>query len=172
MENDDHANTEFSYNTAGDHSEFSSWVFLCMRGQWSVLSASNLALAIMMAAAFFLGRITSPWRVGPSTTRTTAHQRYLPVSLSFFTVSWGETNCMHTDFRMIPPGDIDLQHEIRLNKLEGPAVVGCRPERASVRRVYSDRIDGRNAPTTVAMYQGPGAEEVCLESVLLPKFCV
>ncbi|KAJ7890299.1 hypothetical protein B0H13DRAFT_2040637 [Mycena leptocephala] len=56
---------------------------------------------------------------------------------------------------MIPMGDIDLQHEIHLHKLE----VSRRRERASVRRVYSARIDGRNAPTTVAMYQGPGAEE-------------
>jgi hypothetical protein len=71
---------------------------------------------------------------------------------------------MHTDFRMIPLGDIDLQHELRLNK--GSAVVGRRHERASVRRVYSARIDGRNAPTTVAMYEGPGAEEVRLESVV------
>ena len=135
---------------------------------WGVLSVPNLALALMMAAAFFLARITSPWPVGPSTTRrTTAHQRYLPVILSFFTVSWGETNRMHTDFRMIPLGDIDLQHEIRLNKLEGSAVVGRRRERASVRRVYSARIDGRNALTAVAMYQGPGAEEVCCCS---PRF--
>jgi hypothetical protein len=79
---------------------------------------------------------------------------------------------MHTDFRMIPLGDIDLQHEIRLNKVEGSAVVGRRRERASVRRVYSARIDGRNTPTTVAMYQGPGAEEVHLESVVLLKVCV
>jgi hypothetical protein len=71
---------------------------------------------------------------------------------------------------MIPLGDIDLQHEIRLNELEGLAVVGRRCERGSVRRVYSARIDGRNAPTTVAMYQGPGAEEVRLESVLPWKF--
>jgi hypothetical protein len=69
---------------------------------------------------------------------------------------------MHTDFRMIPLGDIDIQHEIRLNKFEGSSVVGRRGERAYVRRVYSARIDGKNAPTTVAMYQGPGAEEVGL----------
>jgi hypothetical protein len=73
---------------------------------------------------------------------------------------------MHTDFRMIPLGDIDLQHEIRLNKVEGSVVAGRRRERASFRRVYSARIYGRNAPMTVAMYQGPGAEEVRLESVV------
>jgi hypothetical protein len=71
---------------------------------------------------------------------------------------------------MIPLGDIDLQHELRLNK--GSAVVGRRHEQASVRRIYSARIDGRNAPTTVAMYQGPGAEEVSLHSGVLLKFCV
>ncbi|KAJ7927329.1 hypothetical protein B0H13DRAFT_1861517 [Mycena leptocephala] len=85
-----------------------------------------------------------------------------------FTVAGGTFNnttnystpTIPSDFRMIPTGDIDLQHEIRLNKLEGPVGVGCRPERASVRHVYSARIDSRNAPTTVAMYQGPGAEEM------------
>ncbi len=73
---------------------------------------------------------------------------------------------------MIPLGDIDLQHEIRLHNLEGFAVVGRQRERASVRRVYSARIDGRNAPTTVAIYQGRGAEEVCIESIVLPTVCV
>jgi hypothetical protein len=68
---------------------------------------------------------------------------------------------------MIPLGDIDLQHEFRLNKAEGSVVVDHRRERTSVRRVYSARIDGRNAPMTLAMYQGPGAEEVGLESVVL-----
>jgi hypothetical protein len=77
---------------------------------------------------------------------------------------------MHTDFRMIPLGDIDLQHELRLNK--GSAVVDRRCDRASVRRVYSARIDGRNAPMTVAIYQGRGAEEVSLHSGFLLKFCV
>jgi hypothetical protein len=70
------------------------------------------------------------------------------------------------DFRMIPLGDIDLQHELRLNKLEGSAGVDRQRECASVRRVYSAKIDGRDALTTVAMYQGPGPEEVRLESVL------
>ncbi|KAJ7928262.1 hypothetical protein B0H13DRAFT_1007651 [Mycena leptocephala] len=83
-----------------------------------------------------------------------------------FTVAGGTFNVSNnytsaptvpSDFRMIPLGDIDLQHELRLNK--GSAVVGRRCERASVRRVYSARIEGRNAPMTVAMYQGPGAEE-------------
>jgi hypothetical protein len=67
---------------------------------------------------------------------------------------------------MIPLGDIDLQHEICFDKLERSAVVVRPRERASVRRVYSARIDGRDAPTTVAMYQGHGAEEVRLGSVL------
>jgi hypothetical protein len=58
MENDDHsANDEFTSNSAGDHPEFSTWVPLNVRT--GVLSASNLALALMMAAAFFLARITS-----------------------------------------------------------------------------------------------------------------
>jgi hypothetical protein len=51
---------------------------------------------------------------------------------------------------MIPLGDIDLQHEIRLNNRTG-----------SVRRVYAARIEGRQSNVTVAMYQGHRAEEVC-----------
>jgi hypothetical protein len=70
------------------------------------------------------------------------------------------------DFRMIPLGDIDLQHEIRLDR--GSVVVGYRhAKQASVRRVYSARVDGRETQTTVAVYQGPGAEEVCCSS---PQF--
>jgi hypothetical protein len=102
----------------------------------------------------------------------------MPSGISLFLIIFSPcpatrlTDYMHTDFRMIPLGDIDLQHEIRLNKLEGLAVVDRQREGASVRRVYSARIDGRNAPTTVAMYEGPGAEEVGLEYVLLLKVCV
>jgi hypothetical protein len=51
---------------------------------------------------------------------------------------------------MIPLGDIDLQHEIRLNNR-----TGC------VRRVYAARVKGRQSNMTVAMYQGHRAEEVC-----------
>ncbi|KAJ7827424.1 hypothetical protein B0H13DRAFT_878918 [Mycena leptocephala] len=75
------------------------------------------------------------------------------------TKNYSSAPTVPSDFRMIPLGDIDIQHEIRLNKFEGSSVVGRRGERAYVRRVYSARIDGKNAPTTVAMYQGPGAEE-------------
>ncbi|KAJ7821420.1 hypothetical protein B0H13DRAFT_1920753 [Mycena leptocephala] len=94
-----------------------------------------------MAAAIFLARITSLWRVGPSTTRrTTAHN---------------DTFRLPHD----PDGDIDLQHEIRLNKLEGPVGVGCRPERASVRHVYSARIDSKECTHDGGHVPGPGAEE-------------
>jgi hypothetical protein len=59
---------------------------------------------------------------------------------------------------MIPMGDINLQHEIRLDN--DSSVVGRHhPERIHVRRVYSARIDGRKAGVTAAMYQGDGAEE-------------
>ncbi|KAJ7907939.1 hypothetical protein B0H13DRAFT_2331917 [Mycena leptocephala] len=69
-----------------------------------------------------------------------------------------------SDFRIIPLGDIDLQHEILLH--QGSALLGRRRERASVRRVYSAIVDGRNALTTVAMYQGPGAEEEWREDIV------
>ncbi|KAJ6450965.1 hypothetical protein C8R47DRAFT_1170730 [Mycena vitilis] len=58
-----------------------------------------------------------------------------------------------SDFRMIPLGDIDLQHEISLAK--GTGVVSRRG--SSDRRVYSAKI--RDKDLTVAMYQGCGAME-------------
>ncbi|KAJ7029901.1 hypothetical protein C8F04DRAFT_1043024 [Mycena alexandri] len=61
------------------------------------------------------------------------------------------------NFRMIPIGDIDLQHELVVNEISG--VVDRRFQRNSVRRVYSAAIEGRNSNVTVAVYQGDGAEE-------------
>ncbi|KAJ7773835.1 hypothetical protein B0H16DRAFT_1763296 [Mycena metata] len=61
------------------------------------------------------------------------------------------------DFRRIPMGDIDLEQELVVNKKTG--VVGRRPERKCVRRVYSAKIDGRKSNVTVAVYQGDGAKE-------------
>ncbi|KAJ7927332.1 hypothetical protein B0H13DRAFT_2653618 [Mycena leptocephala] len=136
MENDDHANTEFSSNAAGDHSEFSSASYHYGGGIFS--GSHNFTVA---GGTF--NNVTKNYTSGPT---------------------------VPSDFRMIPLGDIDLQHELRLNK--GSAVVGCRRERASVRRVYSARIDGRNAPMTVAMYQGPGAEESPVLTVYIKAFCI
>ncbi|KAJ7894047.1 hypothetical protein B0H13DRAFT_2339429 [Mycena leptocephala] len=53
-----------------------------------------------------------------------------------------------------PLGDIDLQREFRVS-----GVVDHRPELGHVRRVYSAKVKGQNSNTTVAMYQGHGAEE-------------
>ncbi|KAJ6452814.1 hypothetical protein C8R45DRAFT_638667 [Mycena sanguinolenta] len=64
------------------------------------------------------------------------------------------------DFRMIPMGDIDLRHQIRVDEFTG--VVNTQPyKRACVRRMHSAtaRIDGRRTKVTVAFYQGNGAEE-------------
>ncbi|KAJ6544148.1 hypothetical protein B0H19DRAFT_1267451 [Mycena capillaripes] len=59
-----------------------------------------------------------------------------------------------SSFRMIPLGDIDLQHEICLDNATCVADWRRLPR---VRRVYSARVEGQS--TTVAMYQGHGAEE-------------
>jgi hypothetical protein len=59
---------------------------------------------------------------------------------------------------MIPLGDIDLRHEIQVDRNTG--VVGRQRERVCVRRVYSAKVEGRKSNFTVAMYQGNGAEEV------------
>ncbi|KAJ6522066.1 hypothetical protein B0H19DRAFT_1386735 [Mycena capillaripes] len=64
------------------------------------------------------------------------------------------TPAVPSDFRMIPVGDIDLQREI---SVRSTGVVDRQSERQGVRRLYSARLGGQN--TTVAIYQGPGAEE-------------
>ncbi|KAJ7833008.1 hypothetical protein B0H14DRAFT_2801743 [Mycena olivaceomarginata] len=60
------------------------------------------------------------------------------------------------DFRRIPLGDIDLQHEIHLDNTFG-VVDRQRRRTRNIRRVYSAKTAGRNV--TVAMYQGNTAEE-------------
>ncbi|KAF7377034.1 hypothetical protein MSAN_00121500 [Mycena sanguinolenta] len=86
-----------------------------------------------------------------------------------FTVTGGTfTNVTHknyaaapslpSDFRMIPMGDIDLRHRIRVN--ERMSVAFSRPrERARVRRLYSAKVEGRKSTLTVAMYQGDNAAQ-------------
>jgi hypothetical protein len=65
-------------------------------------------------------------------------------------------NRFRVDFRMIPLGDIDLQHEIQVDR----GVLGRWRRRGCVRRVYSAKVEGRKSDFTVTMYQGNGAEEV------------
>ncbi|KAF7376996.1 hypothetical protein MSAN_00117500 [Mycena sanguinolenta] len=64
-----------------------------------------------------------------------------------------------SDFRMIPMGDIDLRHQIRVDQCTGIAYPQ-RP-RACVRRMHSAKaiIAGRKSRVTVAVYQGNDAEE-------------
>ncbi|KAF7377080.1 hypothetical protein MSAN_00126500 [Mycena sanguinolenta] len=64
-----------------------------------------------------------------------------------------------SDFRMIPMGDIDLRHEIRLDKYMDIAY--SQRQRACVRRMHSAKaiIAGRKSRVTVAIYQGNDAEE-------------
>ncbi|KAJ7927344.1 hypothetical protein B0H13DRAFT_2312744 [Mycena leptocephala] len=146
MENDDHSvNDDSTSNSAGDHPQFSS---TSSHGGGGIFSGSH---HFTVAGGTF-NNVTKNYTSGPT----------VPSGNSFFFSPRLATRLnVCTDFRMIPLGDIDLQHEFRLNKAEGSVVVDHRRERTSVRRVYSARIDGRNAPMTVAMYQGPGAEELC-----------
>ncbi|KAF7337102.1 hypothetical protein MVEN_02147800 [Mycena venus] len=64
---------------------------------------------------------------------------------------------MPQDFRMIPVGDIDLQQEIRLDNCTG--FIEQRRNHMRVRRLHSAKIEGRNSPVTVAVYQGNRAKE-------------
>ncbi|KAF7371570.1 hypothetical protein MVEN_00012300 [Mycena venus] len=68
------------------------------------------------------------------------------------------TPIVPSDFEMIPMGDIDLQHKIRLNYDSGVV------ERMRVCRVYSARLHPQN--TTVMMYQGRGAEEEWRQDII------
>ncbi|KAF7340625.1 hypothetical protein MSAN_02134400 [Mycena sanguinolenta] len=69
-----------------------------------------------------------------------------------------------SDFRMIPMGDIDLRHQIRVDDLRADKwdVLNAQPrERACVRRIHSAKavIGRRRSRVTVAMYEGNDAEE-------------
>jgi hypothetical protein len=63
------------------------------------------------------------------------------------------------DFRAIPLGDLNLLHKIGLDR--GSAVV--RRQRRLTRQMYSVRLHGSQPTMTAVVYQGNGAEEVCLE---------
>ncbi|KAJ6461480.1 hypothetical protein C8R47DRAFT_106689 [Mycena vitilis] len=63
------------------------------------------------------------------------------------------------DFRKIPMGDIDLQHEIQFDDNSG-VVYLRRGQRRARRRYYSARIETCQTAKTVAWYQGPNAEQV------------
>ncbi|KAF7340617.1 hypothetical protein MSAN_02133400 [Mycena sanguinolenta] len=69
-----------------------------------------------------------------------------------------------SDFRMIPMGDLDLRHHIRVNELrmdEWGVVDAQSDGRACVRRMHSAKaiIAGRKSRVTAAIYQGNDAEE-------------
>ncbi|KAF7377060.1 hypothetical protein MSAN_00124200 [Mycena sanguinolenta] len=69
-----------------------------------------------------------------------------------------------SDFRMIPMGDIDLRHQIRVAELRVDEFVGVvnsqSHSRACLRRMHSAKalIASRKSRVTVAIYEGDGAE--------------
>ncbi|KAJ7439636.1 hypothetical protein B0H11DRAFT_2102129 [Mycena galericulata] len=67
-------------------------------------------------------------------------------------------NIPSSDFRVVPLGDLDLRNEIRLDDSKS-GVVHKQYLKNPVRRIYTARIDGRQSDMTVAVYQGPQAEE-------------
>ncbi|KAJ7687110.1 hypothetical protein B0H17DRAFT_1136438 [Mycena rosella] len=69
------------------------------------------------------------------------------------------------DFRVIPLGDLDLRHEIRLNYDTG--IVDRRQIRGPVRQMHSARIHGSESTMTVAIYEGDNAEEVSFDLSIL-----
>ncbi|KAJ7094171.1 hypothetical protein C8R44DRAFT_890538 [Mycena epipterygia] len=80
-----------------------------------------------------------------------------------FTITGGQftnvVNCapaVPLDFRTIPLGDLDLRHEIRLEK---SGEVTWQHGTFPARRIYTARIEGKQSDMTVAVYQGKNAEE-------------
>ncbi|KAJ7735223.1 hypothetical protein B0H16DRAFT_134256 [Mycena metata] len=72
-------------------------------------------------------------------------------------ISVGCSLNIRTDFRQIPMGEIDLQHEIQFDDDSG--IVYRRRGQRCARRMYSARIDGCKTAMTVTLYQGPNAEQ-------------
>ncbi|KAJ7168923.1 hypothetical protein C8R46DRAFT_1218304 [Mycena filopes] len=70
-----------------------------------------------------------------------------------------------TDFRMIPLGDIDLQHQLFVESGSGIIGLGLSQERRCARRVYSAKVGGRQSNVNVAMYEGNRAEEEWREDI-------
>ncbi|KAF7377026.1 hypothetical protein MSAN_00120700 [Mycena sanguinolenta] len=101
----------------------------------------------------------SPFAVSRHASGMFSHSRNFTVtgkSLNNITNNYAALS-LPSDFRMIPMGDIDLQHEIRVDNSTG--VLNYHRQRAHVRRLYSAKVEGRKSTLTVAMYQGHGAEE-------------
>ncbi|KAJ7909719.1 hypothetical protein B0H13DRAFT_2661340 [Mycena leptocephala] len=80
-----------------------------------------------------------------------------------FTVAGGTFNVtnrlptaqtMPSDFRMIPMGEIDLQHEIGVDNESGLVF-----QSGYARQMCSAKVEGRQSSMTVAIYQGDRAEE-------------
>ncbi|KAJ7221318.1 hypothetical protein GGX14DRAFT_388502 [Mycena pura] len=70
------------------------------------------------------------------------------------------TSPTYSGIRIIPLGDLDLRHEISLDRR---GVVSHHRSRGRVRRMYSARLGSH--PKTVAVYQGPGAEQEWLTAI-------
>jgi hypothetical protein len=60
----------------------------------------------------------------------------------------------------MPVGDIDLLREIQLDQRR--MIAFYERERPRVKRMYTAKIEGQKLDVTVAVYQGEGAQEVCL----------
>jgi len=125
-----------------------------------------------------------------STTNNPASASYSSAIFSgsqHFTVAGGIFNVTNnytaapdtpSDFRTIPLGDIDLQHEIRWDDVSSVVdrrrkqdlfrrVFSLEPQVYShVRRVYAAKVGNPKSSMTVAMYRGGGSEESWREDIL------
>jgi hypothetical protein len=99
----------------------------------------------------------------------TLHLSYLRVCRFPLHTSQQAARFQRTDFRMIPMGEIDLQHEIRAGN--EPGLVYRQHQLGHARRMYSAKVEGRRSSKTVAIYRGDHAEEVgqiCSFSLISP----
>ncbi|KAF7330651.1 hypothetical protein MSAN_02450300 [Mycena sanguinolenta] len=97
----------------------------------------------------------------PNASGMFAHSQKFTVTGGTFTNITNYTTApfVPSDLRIIPMGDIDLRHQIRVD--ECTVVAYSQRQRACVRRMHSAkaRIDGRRSRVTVAIYQGNDAEK-------------
>ncbi|KAF8158677.1 hypothetical protein K438DRAFT_1860956, partial [Mycena galopus ATCC 62051] len=83
------------------------------------------------------------------------HARHFTISGGTYTSNVTQVApTVRHDFRMIPLGDLDLLHEIRLE--DGPSMI---TRRRSTGKLYHVRLDGRVSPMTAVVYQGEEGEQ-------------
>ncbi|KAF7375576.1 hypothetical protein MSAN_00445900 [Mycena sanguinolenta] len=91
------------------------------------------------------------------------NSRHFVIEGGTFT-SYNSITDVPSDYLRIPLGSIDLRNEICLDVAAGIVSRNLK-RRGTIRRMYSARVECRNTPMTVALFQGHDAEKEWRESV-------